>query len=160
MRGGLRNKRMKKKPLFAQSFVVVGLKFRVFLSETPNSYENNHYHEECLKCNSCGMNLSGPNQKRARRFKNQVSFNNCRFPLVKLEIQMKTVQHCPECFCKGCVTLSDSVWPPLRWHGPDGVLRLHAAAPQLQAPEPGVRGRQEKELNHAHIPSAAAGLFG
>ncbi|TRY78649.1 hypothetical protein TCAL_06617 [Tigriopus californicus] len=40
--------------------------------ETPSLYENNHYHEECLKCNSCGMNLSGPNQKRARRFKNQI----------------------------------------------------------------------------------------
>ena len=40
--------------------------------ETPNLYENNHYHEECLKCNSCGMNLSGPNQKRARRFKNHI----------------------------------------------------------------------------------------
>ena len=44
----------------------------VYVSETPNLYENNHYHEECLKCNSCGMNLSGPNQKRARRFKNQI----------------------------------------------------------------------------------------
>ena len=45
--------------------------FFVFL-ESPSLYENNHYHEECLKCNSCGMNLSGPNQKRARRYKNQV----------------------------------------------------------------------------------------
>ncbi|KAL1138352.1 hypothetical protein AAG570_008416, partial [Ranatra chinensis] len=35
-------------------------------------YDNNHYHEECLRCNSCGLNLSGPNQKRARRFKNQI----------------------------------------------------------------------------------------
>ncbi|XP_076398161.1 rap GTPase activating protein radish isoform X1 [Megachile rotundata] len=35
-------------------------------------YDNNHYHEECLKCNSCGLNLTGPNQKRARRFKNQI----------------------------------------------------------------------------------------
>ncbi|GAB0093891.1 rap1 GTPase-activating protein 1-like [Sergentomyia squamirostris] len=35
-------------------------------------YENNHYHEECLRCNSCGINLSGPNQKRARRFKNHI----------------------------------------------------------------------------------------
>ncbi|XP_044749572.1 uncharacterized protein LOC123310202 [Coccinella septempunctata] len=33
-------------------------------------YDNNHYHEECLRCNSCGLNLTGPNQKRARRFKN------------------------------------------------------------------------------------------
>ena len=31
-------------------------------------YDNNHYHEECLKCNSCGLNLTGPNQKRARRW--------------------------------------------------------------------------------------------
>ena len=30
-------------------------------------YENSNYHEECLKCNSCGLNLTGPNQKRARR---------------------------------------------------------------------------------------------
>ncbi|XP_026668884.1 uncharacterized protein LOC108624396 isoform X2 [Ceratina calcarata] len=35
-------------------------------------YDNNHYHEECLRCNSCSLNLSGPNQKRARRFKNQI----------------------------------------------------------------------------------------
>ncbi|XP_034140009.1 uncharacterized protein LOC117591027 isoform X4 [Drosophila guanche] len=35
-------------------------------------YDNNHYHEECLRCNSCGLNLTGPNQKRARRFKNQI----------------------------------------------------------------------------------------
>ena len=35
-------------------------------------YENSNYHEECLKCNSCGLNLTGPNQKRARRFKNQI----------------------------------------------------------------------------------------
>jgi hypothetical protein len=35
-------------------------------------YENGNYHEECLKCNSCGVNLTGPNQKRARRFKNQI----------------------------------------------------------------------------------------
>lgn len=44
----------------------------MLFAETPSLYENNHYHEECLKCNSCGMNLSGPNQKRARRFKNQI----------------------------------------------------------------------------------------
>ena len=43
-----------------------------FSPETPSLYENNHYHEECLKCNSCGMNLSGANQKRARRFKDQI----------------------------------------------------------------------------------------
>lgn len=36
-------------------------------------YDNNHYHEECLRCNSCGLNLTGPNQKRARRFKVTVS---------------------------------------------------------------------------------------
>ncbi len=35
-------------------------------------YDNNYYHEECLRCNSCGLNLTGPNQKRARRFKNQI----------------------------------------------------------------------------------------
>ncbi|XP_053951707.1 uncharacterized protein LOC128859051 isoform X2 [Anastrepha ludens] len=35
-------------------------------------YDNNLYHEECLRCNSCGINLTGPNQKRARRFKNQI----------------------------------------------------------------------------------------
>lgn len=42
-----------------------------FLSITEPSplYDNNHYHEECLRCNSCGLNLTGPNQKRARRFK-------------------------------------------------------------------------------------------
>ncbi|XP_031831114.1 rap GTPase activating protein radish isoform X2 [Nomia melanderi] len=35
-------------------------------------YDNNHYHEECSKCNSCGVNLTGPKQKQARRFKNQI----------------------------------------------------------------------------------------
>ena len=41
-------------------------------SDTGVLYENNNYHEECLKCNSCGLNLTGPNQRRARRFKNQI----------------------------------------------------------------------------------------
>ena len=50
----------------------IGLIFFLFSPETPSLYENNHYHEECLKCNSCGMNLSGANQKRARRFKDQI----------------------------------------------------------------------------------------
>ncbi|XP_033320930.1 rap GTPase activating protein radish isoform X2 [Megalopta genalis] len=35
-------------------------------------YDNNHYHEECLKCNVCGLKLTGPKQKQARRFKNQI----------------------------------------------------------------------------------------
>lgn len=30
------------------------------------------YHEECLRCNACAVNLTGVNQKRARRFKNQI----------------------------------------------------------------------------------------
>lgn len=46
--------------------------FCVFVPEPSPLYENNHYHEECLRCNSCGLNLTGPNQKRARRFKNQI----------------------------------------------------------------------------------------
>ena len=62
-------------PQYRSHFLKIILKlmliFYIFL-ETPSLYENNHYHEECLKCNSCGMNLSGPNQKRARRFKNQI----------------------------------------------------------------------------------------
>ncbi|XP_035728956.1 uncharacterized protein LOC118444629 isoform X3 [Vespa mandarinia] len=41
-------------------------------TEPSSLYDNNHYHEECLKCNSCGVNLTGINQKRARRFKNQI----------------------------------------------------------------------------------------
>jgi len=41
-------------------------------AETSLLYDNKHYHEECLRCNSCGMNLTGPNQKRARRFKNHI----------------------------------------------------------------------------------------
>lgn len=44
----------------------------VIVSEPSPLYDNNHYHEECLRCNSCGLNLTGPNQKRARRFKNQI----------------------------------------------------------------------------------------
>ena len=42
------------------------------LSEASTGYDNNHYHEECLRCTTCGLNLTGPNQKRARRFKNQI----------------------------------------------------------------------------------------
>ncbi|KAJ4431711.1 hypothetical protein ANN_20313 [Periplaneta americana] len=42
------------------------------VAEPSPLYDNNHYHEECLRCNSCGLNLTGPNQKRARRFKNQI----------------------------------------------------------------------------------------
>lgn len=40
-----------------------------FTTEPSPLYENSSYHEECLRCNSCGLNLTGPNQKRARRFK-------------------------------------------------------------------------------------------
>ncbi|KAF2363067.1 BTB/Kelch-associated [Trinorchestia longiramus] len=39
-------------------------------SQKGSLYDNNNYHEECLRCNSCGINLTGPNQKRARRYKN------------------------------------------------------------------------------------------
>ncbi|XP_024085249.1 uncharacterized protein LOC106662692, partial [Cimex lectularius] len=42
------------------------------ISQPSPLYDNNHYHEECLRCNSCGLNLTGVNQKRARRFKNQI----------------------------------------------------------------------------------------
>ncbi|CAG0886584.1 unnamed protein product [Darwinula stevensoni] len=41
-------------------------------TEPSSIYDNNHYHEECLRCNTCGINLTGINQKRARRFKNQI----------------------------------------------------------------------------------------
>ncbi|XP_065565417.1 uncharacterized protein LOC136030399 isoform X2 [Artemia franciscana] len=41
-------------------------------TEDSSVYDNNFYHEECLRCNSCGVNLTGPSQKRARRFKNQI----------------------------------------------------------------------------------------
>jgi hypothetical protein len=46
--------------------------FVLRVAEPSPLYDNNHYHEECLRCNSCGLNLTGPNQKRARRFKNQI----------------------------------------------------------------------------------------
>lgn len=46
--------------------------FFAFTLEPSPLYDNNHYHEECLRCNSCGINLSGQNHKRARRFKNQI----------------------------------------------------------------------------------------
>lgn len=42
------------------------------LLEPSPLYDNHHYHEECLRCNSCAINLTGVNQKRARRFKNQI----------------------------------------------------------------------------------------
>jgi len=32
------------------------------ITEQSSLYDNNHYHEECLRCNSCGINLSGPSQ--------------------------------------------------------------------------------------------------
>lgn len=53
---------------------VVSLSFLhyLYISDPSPLYDNNHYHEECLRCNSCGLNLTGPNQKRARRFKNQI----------------------------------------------------------------------------------------
>uniref|UniRef100_A0A0P5R790 Rap gtpase-activating protein n=1 Tax=Daphnia magna TaxID=35525 RepID=A0A0P5R790_9CRUS len=41
-------------------------------TEPSSVYDNNIYHEECLRCNACGVNLTGPSQKRARRFKNQI----------------------------------------------------------------------------------------
>jgi len=41
-------------------------------TEPSSVYDNNVYHEECLRCNACGVNLTGPSQKRARRFKNQI----------------------------------------------------------------------------------------
>lgn len=43
-----------------------------YLSEQSLLYDNNMYHEECLRCNACAINLTGVNQKRARRFKNQI----------------------------------------------------------------------------------------
>ena len=50
----------------------VGLFETTTQPDSGGMYENSNYHEECLKCNSCGLNLTGPNQKRARRFKNQI----------------------------------------------------------------------------------------
>jgi hypothetical protein len=50
----------------------VGLFETTSPNNVDNMYENSNYHEECLKCNSCGLNLTGPNQRRARRFKNQI----------------------------------------------------------------------------------------
>ncbi|XP_037080824.1 uncharacterized protein LOC119101580 [Pollicipes pollicipes] len=41
-------------------------------SEDASPHDNNYYHEECLRCNSCGQNLTGPNQKRARRHDNTI----------------------------------------------------------------------------------------
>ena len=46
--------------------------FNVSFIEQSLLYENNMYHEECLRCNACAVNLTGVNQKRARRFKNQI----------------------------------------------------------------------------------------
>lgn len=44
----------------------------IWVVEPSPLYDNHHYHEECLRCNSCAINLTGVNQKRARRFKNQI----------------------------------------------------------------------------------------
>lgn len=48
---------------------LIAFKYFYILLEPSPLYDNNHYHEECLRCNSCGLNLTGRNQKRARRFK-------------------------------------------------------------------------------------------
>ena len=52
--------------------VVFDSSFFVDYAEPSSVYDNNIYHEECLRCNACGVNLTGPSQKRARRFKNQI----------------------------------------------------------------------------------------
>lgn len=52
---------------FRKRIKTINLFFFLFFQEPSPLYDNNHYHEECLKCNSCGLNLTGPNQKRARR---------------------------------------------------------------------------------------------
>lgn len=44
--------------------MILRIHFNYFHGVTEPSplYDNNHYHEECLRCNSCGLNLTGPNQ--------------------------------------------------------------------------------------------------
>lgn len=59
-----------------------------FITEPSPLYDNNHYHEECLRCNSCGINLSGQNHRRARRFKNQI-LCDLHFADVALMIEVK-----------------------------------------------------------------------
>ena len=54
---------------------------------------------------------------------------------------------------------TDFMRPPLRGHGPHGELRLHAAAPELQTPEPGLRRREKEELHHPHFSSSATSMF-
>jgi len=51
------------------------------------------------------------------------------------------------------------VRPAFRGRGPNGVLRFHAAAAELQAAILGLRGGQAQELHHADIPAATAGLL-
>lgn len=69
---------------FFLSFVLLVLRvLSSHLLEPSPLYDNHHYHEECLRCNSCAINLTGVNQKRARRFKNQILCDlhfagNCR----------------------------------------------------------------------------------
>lgn len=43
--------------------------------------------------------------------------------------------------------------------GPHGVLRLYAAATQLQAAVAGLCGRPPEKLHHTDIPAATASLF-
>jgi hypothetical protein len=59
---------------FVDEKVTNGLFFldNVSFIEQSLLYDNNMYHEECLRCNACAINLTGVNQKRARRFKNQI----------------------------------------------------------------------------------------
>lgn len=49
--------------------------------------------------------------------------------------------------------------PAFRGRGPNGVLRFHAAAAELQAAILGLRGGQAQKFHNADIPAATAGLL-
>lgn len=53
----------------------------------------------------------------------------------------------------------DTVRSALRRRRAHGVLRLHAAAAQLQAPVVGMRGSEAQIVHHAHLSPAPASLF-
>lgn len=53
----------------------------------------------------------------------------------------------------------DTVRPPLRRCGPDGVLWLYATAAQLQAAIVGLRSSKAEIFDDADLSTAPAGLF-
>ncbi|KAI5646199.1 radish, isoform I [Phthorimaea operculella] len=125
-------------------------------------YDNNHYHEECLRCNSCGLNLTGPNQKRARRFKNQilcdlhfadVALMECSDFMQQLRSFKPQSLGCAVARRKSSTTLIFPLPPQAcsgkNWFEPDPCISDAASNHSFK----------KHAFHHAHLPAAPAGLF-